>query len=684
MTAEQAYYNRIQKRVKGLRNSLIILFGIEVVLVVVFSVLGAVDSWVWFCAGLLPAIALWFLASIVLLIIWLVNRSKLIHFTVPSKKIWSKKFNDNTKTLFISLSIIMVMVVITSVIHLILIDVRRYRVGPMTNVSLFSSLIGIAGIVAYVFFFYVFIKMSRISKRYEEVGNKGVTAAWVFLSGLILLLPSGIMDVSISLHWIINYNAFFLTKRILTIISLILIAISSFYLDTTINNLENHKQLEKRKNIKYLLTFSSSLLPIIILAETIIRPILYERYYPLCGDENYWYSSCERTVASAAAWFSGIVFAVVTICLCVYFYSLYLTTIDHKTLIAKTPIEEIIPVSGQVVQQPYVPGVGYPIRVLKPFMIRYETNIKFSFYSLVASIGLGVIVCITFLVDTDFEMFAKAGSTFLTIMGGAIIVFHIFFTRFSLQIKEIMSYDEKTRELGEKFFTFTTFGIYFLYLGFFVNIMFTPRITSVFVISRSILFVCFILITYGFYNLYKILKYYQSQGLLEKNKPLYTLLPYSSFAITALLLVETIIRKVIHQIYYYRQSPQSGTWARSSFYRQKAVWLGSLDLVFFTLLLAVFAYSLFVTMKDLKPVLTKLVTANKVDDQAVIQPFTPVVVPAVEYSPLAEVEETVPPSTKTKPDKKTVPVDDMMYCESCGEKIRREAKFCEFCGATIQ
>ena len=205
-----------------------------------------------------------------------------------------------------------------------------------------------------------------------------------------------------------------------------------------------------------------------------------------------------------------------------------------------------------------------------------------------------------------------------------------------------MSYDENTLQFGSRYFTYTTFGIYFLYLGFFVNILFTPRITSVFVISRAFLVVCFVLITYGSYNLYRILKYYQTLKLLEQNQPIYSLFPYSSFAITALLVVETIIRKVIHQIYFHNQCPDTSTRWCEKFYRQKAVWLGSLDLVFFTLLLAAFLYSVYVFMRDLKPVFTKIDTENKIDDLTVIKPYAPPVaptVPVVEYAPPVKVVE---------------------------------------------
>jgi len=684
VTVEQAYLNILRKRVKGLRNALIIISAISVVLIVIFSVLAAVDYWVWICAGVLPTAALWFISSLVLFILWIINRNKLFSVEILPKKLWRKQFHDRLKVLFITLASIMVMVTISIIIHLILIEESRYRVGPSTNVALFSTLIGIAGLVAYVYFFYVFIRIAKISQRFEEVKNKGVIAVWVFLTGLILLLVAGVMDTAIDpMYWMYEYDAFHLTKRILTIISLIIISVGSFYLDTTINIYQDKGYLEKRRNIRFLLTSSSILLPIIIAAEMILRPYLYNRYMPSCTEE-YW-RNCERYLATETAWFSWIVFGVLTLCLCTYFYSLYLTTLDYKNLVTQIPEEEVVPTSKQVMPKPFVPGAIYPVRIMKPFMVRYDNNVKFSLYSFLGMIVIGGVVCITFLADTEyFEWLISAGIAFLCVMLGAIIVFHIFFTKFGIQIKQIMSYDEKTKEFGSKYYTYTTFGIFFLYLGFFVNIMFTPRITSVFVISRAILVICFALITYGCYNLYKILKYYQTQKLLEEDQSLYSLLPYSSFAITVLLIVETIIRKIIHQIYYYIQAPETSSRARSRFYRQKAVWLGSLDLVFFTLLLGAFLYGLYVIMKDLKPVINQIASENKIDDLSVIRPYIPTVAPAVEYSPPAKVVEEEITQTKVAPVKEVVPAEDMMYCENCGEKIRKEAKFCEFCGSTIQ
>ena len=197
-----------------------------------------------------------------------------------------------------------------------------------------------------------------------------------------------------------------------------------------------------------------------ILIETIIRPFLFNRYYPLCGDDGYWTNDCRSVFASNSAWFNWMIFGVIILCLVTYFYSLYLTSLDFRNLIRQIPEKEISHVINPIYLQQVVPGAVYPIRITKPFMIRFDSNTKFSLYSLLAGIGLGAIVCITFLADTrGFHWLISAGTTFMVLLLGSIIVFHIFFNNFGVQVKQITSYDENTEELGRKYYIYSTFGI---------------------------------------------------------------------------------------------------------------------------------------------------------------------------------------------------------------------------------
>jgi hypothetical protein len=687
MTNVEEYRALLDRKCRRLKKAMLILLAVTVVLSALFGFMAWRDSWVWLCAGLLPTIAVWIVTTIVLSIIRAVLQKRKRNLGVSKDKVKVKTLQDNSRVLFISLSVIMSLVTICMFVHNLLVKVRFRNVGPTTNASLLSGLIGIACIVAYVYFFIVFIKFTRIASITEKTKKKCKIAAIIFLSGLILLLITGAMNLTFAIRWVYEVDTFYLTKRISMIVTLCIICIGSYFLDETMKELDKSGNLEIKKNIKYLLTFSTAALPIVLIVETIVRPILYQTYLPLCPEENVYACLYNQFVLIKSIWFSWIITIFLILIICTLLYSLYLITQDYIALTKKHPDLEFKKIPSIVKTEiPYTKKVAVPSVLDRTsfgektidFFRNFDNNPKIVSVSLYTILFLGLCIGISIVVDPLYRsLIVWTGSFIGIVMITPIALFHIHYTRYSSRFKLLTSFDYNTKDFGSKYFVYTSFGIFFIYLGFLVNILLTPRITSVFVISKVFLLICMGLITYGSFNLQKIEEYYRSKDLLKGNNHFFKLLPISTIIIGILLAVDTILKEVLYYYYgvnrctnYYQVRNQC-----DNYYRLKTAWMGYIDFFVFGFAAAATIFILYKVMKQLLPVMKQLAIENKIQ-------LTPPK-PEITFKPVVQKTEKVVKPIPQRPAEKA-DQDDLIYCDNCGEKILKTYKFCDSCGMTIE
>ena len=145
------------------------------------------------------------------IITYIGNKRKFI--SIEFRKSLTEKIEKNFKVLFITIISIIIMVIVTITLHLVFIEKRRWDTAPITNNAVFDTLIGIACAVAFVYFFFVFIRTAKITNNFKETNRKGSLAATILLVGLMVLLVAGVMNTSVDPSWVYERDAYYITKN---------------------------------------------------------------------------------------------------------------------------------------------------------------------------------------------------------------------------------------------------------------------------------------------------------------------------------------------------------------------------------------------------------------------------------------------------------------------------------------
>ncbi|MHA1224184.1 MAG: zinc ribbon domain-containing protein [Candidatus Heimdallarchaeaceae archaeon] len=162
----------------------------------------------------------------------------------------------------------------------------KISIAPFVSVTLF---------LAFLFLIMMSFKYNKISQLSEKTSNNGLIINILFTISLFVLIAGFFFNSGFDIKEIKLYSA----SRVLIILALLLFTISIFLHYKNVANLRKEKKQLKKDFKNLLLVFSSSILLILVILDTIIRVVIWKVDYYVndyIARNNHWVSYIQDTL----------------------------------------------------------------------------------------------------------------------------------------------------------------------------------------------------------------------------------------------------------------------------------------------------------------------------------------------------------------------------------------------------
>ena len=151
----------------------------------------------------------------------------------------------------------------------------KVSIAPFVSIALFF---------AFLFLIMMSFKYNKISQLSEKTSNNGLIINILLTISLFVLIAGFFFNFGFNIQDIKLYSA----SRVLIILSLLLFTISIFLHYKNIVNLRKEKKQIKQDFKNLLLFFSSSILLVLVILDTVIRVVIWEIFYNVSFHVKNW------------------------------------------------------------------------------------------------------------------------------------------------------------------------------------------------------------------------------------------------------------------------------------------------------------------------------------------------------------------------------------------------------------